>query len=168
MSKPSVVGDVFGVLFMGLSLHELHAAVLGATLLGGVGGDGGVGALAHSGEAAFVDALIHEGVDDGLGAFLAQGVVDGVGAGVVAMALHLEAEVGMLAHELGHAVDLHEGFGLEVGLAGFEGDGIGDDLAFGGEAVVEWHGALGDAHVAQSRVAVERAAGEEEVAGGLH
>ena len=125
-------------------------------------------AFAHSREAPLVDALFHQCGHNCFGALLAQRVVDGVGARVVAVALHLEVQVGVLLHQLGHAVDFHERFRLEVGLARLEGDGVRDNLAFRGQAVVERHSALGNAHIAQSRVAIERATGEEEVAWGLH
>ena len=57
----------------------------------------------------------------------------------------------MFLHQLGHAVDFDNGFWLQVGFATLESDGVGHNLAVGGEAVVERHGTLGDAHIAQSR-----------------
>ena len=88
-----------------LFLDELDAAVLGAAFVGGVVGDGDLGALADGAQAAGVDALRDQCGDDCLGALLAEGIVDLVGAGVVAMALDLEVQLGMLSHQLRDAGD---------------------------------------------------------------
>ena len=84
------------------------------------------------------------------------------------MALHFKLKFGMFLHQFGHAIDFDDGFRLQVGLARLEGDGVGHNLAVGGEAVVERHGTLGDTHIAQPRVAVERSAGEKEVSWSFH
>ncbi len=110
--------------------------------------------FAYGREARLRDTLLHKGIHDSLGPLLAQWVVHGIGAGVVAMALHLKLKLGMFLHQFGHTVDFNDGFWFQVGLSSLESDGVGNDFAVGGEAVVERHGTLGDVHIAQPRVAI--------------
>ena len=64
------------------------------------------------------------------------------------MALDLEAEGRIVGHHLRDAFDFARGFRLDGGFAGVEGDGVGHDLAVGGQAVIQRHGTFGDADVA--------------------
>ena len=151
-----------------LFLDEFYPAVLGATFVRAVGGDGLVGALADGGEAGFGNPLFYQGGHDGFGPLLTQRVIDFVGARGVAVALYLELQAGVILHQFGHTVYLHHGFGLEIGLSGLEGDGVGDNLALGHQTVVERHGALGKADIANAAVGVLGRAVEIEVTGRLH
>ncbi len=123
-------------------------------------------ALADRGQASLGDALLHERGHDGLGARLAEPVVDGVGAGGVAVALDFEIEARVLLHQLRDAVDLDIRFRLDGGLAGVEGDGVGHDLAVGGQAVIERHGALRQADIGDAAVDIIATMVEPEAPGG--
>ena len=104
-----------------------------------------MGALSDGGKAGLCDALFNQGGYDGFGPLLAQRIIDFVASSGVTMALYLELQARVLLHQFGHTVYLHHGFRLEIGLAGLEGDGVGDDLALGHQTVVERYGALGKA-----------------------
>lgn len=135
-----------------LFLDEFYSAVLGAAFVRAVGGDGLVGALADGGEAGFGNPLFYQGGHDGFGTLLTQRVIDFVGARGVAVALDLEFKAGILLHQFGDADNFHHGFWLEVGLAGLESDGVGNNLAFAGQAVIERYGPLGQTNVTDAAV----------------
>ena len=84
------------------------------------------------------------------------------------MALYLEFQTGILFHQFRNAEDFHHGFRFQVGLAGFKGDGVGNDLPIGHQPVIERNGAFGDADIADAAEPIGTATEEEEIAGRLH
>ena len=152
------------IFFILLFFYKFYSAVFGAAFLRAVGSDGLVGTFAHRGEAGRCNSLLHQGGDNSLGPLLLQRVIHLVGARAVAVALHLEFQIGVFLHQFGEADNFHHRFGL----AGLESDGVGDNLSVGSESVVKRHGALGQTNVANAAVGVLERAVEIEVTGCLH
>ena len=82
------------------------------------------------------------------------------------MALNLEIEARVLLHQVRDAVDLDHGLGLDGCLAGIEGDGVGHDLTFGGQTVIERYGALRQADIGDTAVDIVTRMVEPEAPGG--